>query len=477
MVALTAALAVPVRGQQLPATPVLPAQHWAFEVLRRLETIVQIQPRDAGASTLTHGEVIRRLRLVRENARDSAIARLAGGYLERFLEEFSLSGSPVQLYESNVGAQYVNITGRAAPGSGYIRDEDWTGAKPLSDVSQNTGVIRAAGTLGFVAVQLNAAGNRDDVIWDETHGLLRLGPLEFWGGRRGIRLGPASGLVLSGNAQIDGGGFELSRAVRLPWILRHVGPFHFEAFGSRLTQNGRRNRPWFWGARGSLQPLPYLTLGLNRSAIFGGEGHPADVLDILQMVAGGYGGQSGDFENQVVSLDARLAIAAPQPIEFYVEWAADDGSGMWKKAPAITVGSMIPTFRALPSAFAGVEFTTVFRKPECCNTYWYRNVFFRGSWSKDDVALGHPLGGHGTEWALRFGLDPADARLRLRARMLTRDRGEENLFAPERAGRSFGFEGGLAWRVKRAELELNGSLEDGDGWRSSALRAGVRALF
>ena len=287
MVALTAALAVPVRGQQLPATPVLPAQHWAFEVLRRLETIVQIQPRDAGASTLTHGEVIRRLRLVRENARDSAIARLAGGYLERFLEEFSLSGSPVQLYESNVGAQYVNITGRAAPGSGYIRDEDWTGAKPLSDVSQNTGMIRAAGTLGFVAVQLNAAGNRDDVIWDETHGLLRLGPLEFWGGRRGIRLGPASGLVLSGNAQIDGGGFELSRAVRLPWILRHVGPFHFEAFGSRLTQNGRRNRPWFWGARGSLQPLPYLTLGVNRSAIFGGEGHPADVLDILQMVAGG----------------------------------------------------------------------------------------------------------------------------------------------------------------------------------------------
>jgi hypothetical protein len=414
---------------------------------------------------------------VRDNAPDSSVARLANAYLARFLEEFSLSGSSVQLYERSVGAQYVNLTGRAAPGSGYIKEEDWKGAQPLSDVSQRRGVIRAAGTLGFVAAQINAAGNRANVNWDETHGLLRVGPLELWGGRRGIKLGPASGLVLSGNAQIEGAGFELARPVYLPWILRHAGQFHFEAFGSRLAQNGRRNRPWFWGARGSLQPLPYLTLGVNRSAIFGGDGHPADVLDILQMVAGGYGGQSGDFENQVVSVDARLAIAAPQPFEFYVEWAADDGSGMWKKAPAITVGSMIPTFRVLPSAFAGVEFTTVFRKPECCNTYWYRNVFFRGSWSIDDVALGHPLGGHGTEWALRFGVDPADARVRLRARLLARDRGEENLFAPERAGRSIGFEGGFAWRLKLAELEVIGSVEDGRGWRSSALRAGVRALF
>jgi hypothetical protein len=477
MVALSAALAVPVRAQQLPATPFLPAQHWANQVVRRLQTLVPADPHDVGSSTLTHAEVVRRLRFVRENAPDSAIGRLAGVYLDRFLEEFSLSESPVQLYERNVGAQYVSLTGRAAPGTGYIRDEDWTGARPLADVSRPTGVLHASATLSFVAAHLSVAGNREVAVWDETQGIMRLGPLEFWGGRRAPKFGPASGLVLSGNAYINGGGFELARAVRLPWILRYAGPFHFEAFASRLKENGRRSRPWFWGARGSLQPLPYLTLGVNRSAMFGGDGHPADFIDILQMVAGGYGGQSGDFENQVVSVDARLAIAAPQPIEFYVEWAADDGSGMWKKAPAITVGSMIPTFRALPSAFAGIEFTTVFRKPECCNTYWYRNVFFRGGWTKDDVPLGHPLGGHGTEWALSLGVDPADARVRLRARLLTRDREEENLFAPERAGRSFGVEGGFAWRVRRGELELGGALEDGKGWRSSTFRVGVRALF
>ncbi len=447
--------------------------------MRRLETVLPAGAHDAGASTLTQGEAIQRLRALRAQTADSAVARLAGAYLDRLMEEFALNDATFQIPQRSIGVGYVSSAGRVAPGSGYMRGEDWTGATPLTDVNHEFVSVRASASLGFLAAQFAHTGTfemeRGD--FDETHGSARLGPVEFWGGRRAIRLGPASGLVLSGSAQINGGGFELTRSIHLPWVLRYAGPFHFEAFASRLEQNGRRANPWFWGARGSIQPLPFLTLGVNRSAIFGGEGHPAGLLDILQMVAGGYGGQSGDFENQVVSADARLAIAARQPMEFYVEWAADDGSGMWKKAPAITVGSLLPTLRVLPEAFAGLEFTTVFRKPDCCNTYWYRNVFFRGSWSKDDVPLGHALGGHGTEWALRLGWDPADARVRVRSRLLTRDRGEENLYAPERAGRSYGIDGLLAWRVKRAELEVSGSVEDGRGWRSSELRAGVRAFF
>src|SRR6185369_5605886 len=224
--------------------------------------------------------------------------------------------------------------------------------------------------------------------------------------------------------------------------------------------------------RGSIQPLRSLTLGVNRAALFGGDGHPAKPLDVLQMLAGGYGGDSGDFENQVVSVDARLTLATRQPVEFYIEWAADDGAGMWHNAPAITVGSLLPTLHAAPNVFLGFEFTTVARKPDCCNTYWYRNVFFRGSWSKDDVPLGHALGGHGTEWAMRIGWDPANAHVRFRSRFVARNRGAENLFAPERAGRSVGWDGSLALRVNRAELELQGNVEDGTGWRSSALRAG-----
>ena len=474
MAGLSAALAVPVSAQQLPATTFLPARHWAIDAVRRLEASLRTGLRDAGASTLTVGAAIDRLRALKAT-QDSATAHVAGAYLDRLLDEYRLSGSSFQLYQRTVGAGYESSEGRAAAGSGFIRGEDWTGATPLSDVSNALGSVQAALTVGFAALQYSARTDYNAVRLDETHGVLQLGPLEFWGGRRAIGLGPASGLVLSGNAELNGGGFELAHSVRLPWVLRFAGPFHFEAFGSRFAQNGRRMNPWFWGARGSLQPLPYLTLGVNRAALFGGDGHPAKLLDVLQMLAGGYGGDSGDFENQVVSVDARLTIAARQPLEFYVEWAADDGAGMWKNAPAITVGTLLPALHVRPDAFIGLEFTTVSPKPECCNTYWYRNVFFRGSWSKDDVPLGHALGGHGTEWALRLGWDPASAHVRIRSRFVARNRGEENLFAPERVGHSLGWEGSLAWRVSRAELELNGSVEDGSGWRSSALRAGLRA--
>ena len=463
-------------GQKPSVSPSLAADHWSVAALRRVETGLATPARNVGASSLTHAEAIERFRLLGADTTRPEFAARAAVYLERLLEEFPLDQTN-RMYGRNAAGGFHTADGIAGPGAGYIRGEDWTGARSLADVNTAYSAAQVAASVNPFAVQLSVRFDRD-WSWDETHGLLRLGNVEFWGGRRAIRFGPSSnGFILSGNAQFNGGGLQLAHPVRLPGFLRHLGPFHVETFASRLEQNGLRKHPWFWGARFSIQPLQTLTLGVNRASIFAGEGQDVSILNVLEMIAGGYGGKKGEFENQVVSADARLAIRGKQPLELYAEWAADDRSGMWQKAPAITVGAHAPMIAGWPAAFAAVEWSTMYPRPDCCNTYWYRNVFFRGSWSKDDVTLGHELGGHGTETSVRFGAESPSARFMTAGRFVIRERGEENLFSPEREGRSYGFELTGLLRFRRTQAEWSGEFEDGDGWESHRLRLGLRAYF
>lgn len=64
-------------------------------------------------------------------------------------------------------------------------------------------------------------------------------------------------------------------------------------------------------------------------------------------------------------------------------------------------------------------------------------------------------------------------------RLFVRDRGMENLFAPERAGLSRGGELALELRLRRRlELVVEGAVESGErGWDSSAVFTGLRLLF
>jgi hypothetical protein len=474
--AASALMAAPVIAQAAPPSALVPAHHWIFGALRRVESVSPGRTRDAGASTLSHAEVITRLRLAAES-RNPVAARLATDYLDRFLEELPVTDSRPHIYGQSAAAGFAHATGRAGPGDGFVEGPEWTGARPLPDQSTAVGKILVAGTLGPTGFQFAAAFDQEETRLDETHGLLRLGPLDIWGGRRAVALGPASGLVLSGRAPFNAGGFQMAAPITLPWILRYVGPFHFETFASRMERNGRREKPWFWAARGSVQPASFLTLGVNRAVLFGGVGHPLRLKDVAAMVVGAYGGDGGNFENQVVSVDGRLKITGSQPLDLYIEWGADDSSGMWFHSPGITMGVRLPTLPGVSNAFAGAEYTMLAAKRPCCNTHWYNNAFFGGSWAKDDVTLGHPLGGQGREGAVDLGVDAAGARLRTHVRLFARNRGAGNIYAPERLGDSRGFTGEVMGRAGRMELRIDGSMEDGAGWRESTFQASLRVNF
>ena len=145
--------------------------------------------------------------------------------------------------------------------------------------------------------------------------------------------------------------------------------------------------------------------------------------------------------------------------------------------PGVLVGIDLPSLPGLPGLALAVERTS-FAGTCCGNPIWYRHSTFWDGWTQDGRPLGHPLGGHGHEWAVRSRLHLNDARLRVNADAFVRDRGNENLYADVRNGSSTGGTIGLEADIKDGlRLLGEGLMEDGEGWREVRLMVALRAFL
>jgi hypothetical protein len=252
-------------------------------------------------------------------------------------------------------------------------------------------------------------------------------------------------------------------------ILRRV---YVDGMVARLPRNGPVEHPWFLASRVTLSPHPDIAIGLNRAAIFGGE----DELSItpwrvLLMLLGrpDYPGKDSDFENQVASVDVlwRLRVA-DLPLAVHGEWGTDDTGFSFWHVPGVRAGF------ELPSAGLGVE-GVYFGGQAYGYPPWYRHGALSEGWTERGRLLGHPLGGHGKEAALMY--QQVGQRLIGQARVYARQRGEDNLFAPTRAGNSVGGSVGLLFAHGGFQVEANAEGERGDGWRAATMRMTLGKVF
>jgi hypothetical protein len=281
------------------------------------------------------------------------------------------------------------------------------------------------------------------------------------------------------------GELQTLRPLRLPWLLRALGPTTVDVFAAPVHDPRRHpTNPGLLGMRVSVQPHPRVTLGATRGSLFGGDSARTTPLRFVRMLAGVVHSQ---YENQVISLDARWRLPTERmlPATAYLEWGADDAAGAMDEEPARVMGVFVPALPGLPTAGAGLEYT--YFKHSCCgHGPWYFNATLQGHWALHDRPLGHPLGGEGAEYALYLQADLLDARLRLEGRVFRADRslrslevfGGANLFAPTRAGRSLGTELDAAWRLgSRFDARAQLTLEDGAGWREQHLETRIAWLY
>ncbi|HVG44077.1 MAG TPA: capsule assembly Wzi family protein [Longimicrobium sp.] len=473
----------------LHASPLLPFDHWAVQAARRAEAmgLTRFFPAQRAAPRTA---VARALEEAARNARTPALQQLTAGWITRFGDEFGEYEryrrlGPLTLLGGSAAAGYDRATGRLAPVAGY----QGLGARPqpLPNVSDPRASLALGLATEWASVSGEGAYRGGEAVlrrWDAAVGA---GAFQLAVGREpvGYGYGHGGGIVFSNPDALPRVEVQTTRPIRLPWVLRGIGPVTVHSFAGPVNDPARHpTNPYLWGFRAAVQPHPRLTFAANRGSMFGGEGDPTTVGRVLKMLVGVVRSQ---FENQVISLEGRYRLPTERvlPATAYLEWGADDAAGAMDETPGQVAGLFFPALPGVPEVGAGVEYTHY--KAACCgHGPWYQNTTFPGAWAVRGRPLAHPLGGEGAEYAAYAQADLAGARLHLDGRAYLRDRraaslvvyGGGNLFTPDREGRATGGTLDAALRLRpRADLRAGFALESGEGWREQSFHAALAWLF
>jgi hypothetical protein len=476
------------------ASPLLPIEHWAVQAARRAEAL-GLTSFFPAQRAVPRAQVAQALDEASRRAATPALRRVAAGWRARFLEEFPEyvpwkdagrgNRGMVTVLAARVAAGGERWTGRLAPAVGYQSGRQ--PPQPLGDVSGPTASLSAGVATEWASLNAEGAYRGGEAVVREWDAALGAGGFQLSIGRAplGYGWGRMGSVVWASPDAMPRIEFQSTRPFRLPWFLRHLGPMTLHTFAGQVNDPARHpDEPETFGMRVAAQPHPRLTLAASRASMFGSTNDPTTGSRLLGMLVGIV---RSDFENQVVSLDARYRLPTDRvlPLTAYLEWGADDAAGALDEVPGRVAGLFVPALPGLPEVGVGAEYAA-FAEACCGHGPWYLSSTFRGNWAVHARPLGHPLGGEGTEAAGYAHAELLDARLRLSARGWVRDRsdaslgayGGGNLYTPARTGRSSGGAVDAALRLApRAELRAGGWVDDGDGWSEQRLGASLAWTF
>lgn len=478
------------------AAPFLEPDHWALDALLRLDGLGLLDDDgyDPAAGGVTRAEAHRLLEHARQRAdrtAPQAHALLAAYYSDRFLGEFPAAAQAAR--EDAADWQ----TGRLRAGGGWSdrRRELATTVGTPRQIDTPAEMVRGesgpAGTLDLSGYWTDALAVRGVLRADpggarleETYIGWAPGPVDVWVGRRRLRTSyEESAILSSGESAVSGAGVR-SEPFELPWLLGGLGRVRLSTSLGRLDHVEPYSAPWLWLFRASVRPHPRFTLGLNRAAMaVGVDGGLADRLRQVAYIAIGKHGATNEEnwrDNQMASVDVRYRppVESVLPLTFYLEWGLDDSAGSWRSVPGIVGGVTVAAVPGAPWLGVGLE-RSHFAERCCGNIWWYRHTGFLGGWTDARRPLGHPLGGHGDEWALRLDGVFLGGRLVVDGAVHARERREENLYAPTFRGGSVGGSMDASLRLRRhLELVAGGAYEESEtGWSAFAGGIGAAVLF
>lgn len=473
------ALVPPPLAGQGAAEPYAPAQHWSREALRRLAGagLVDVSwvtaPWPLGRARIA--ALFAEAAAAAAEAGDAGAAELARASLARFREEFPEPERGGVSFSGALTAGWQGERGGLLAGSMEWEDGvGWVYPGPRALPAAGSGVVEGrldVSVAGWLSASALPRWTESGVAAGEAYVAARAGGVEAWLGRRALALGPApgGGVVLSDAAAFDGGAVAPSgEGLRLPGPLRVLGPMRPVLLLARMERSGDVRRPWFTGMRVGFAPSSSFSFGFNRAALFGGAGNePVTARRILLMMIGltDTDGKDSDFENQVASMDAALRVSpAGVPLLLHAEWGFDDMGFGWTNVPGVVAGIEAAALPGAPGVSVGLEHAW-FAGHCCGNPPWYRHGALGEGWTDRGVPLGHPLGGHGRETALSLRVAAPARGAFVSGRAYVRHRGEENLFAPDRAGASVGAAlRGVVWARRGVRLHADAELERGEGW-------------
>ncbi len=473
-----------------PVSPLLPLDHWSVRAATRARDL-GLAPGFFPAQRSVHRAAVAAAladAVERASAAGGRHGELTTRWLRRFQEEFpeyEEGGGRGGLLGGAARVRVVDERGLLEPAFSM-----WDARRaPLPRVGAQEWAagVTAAVRVGPLALMVEPMAGQDGVRVPRWNAEAFAGPFSFGFGREGVGYGPArsGGIVLSGTVPLVRAQVQM-HPVRLPSLLRHLGPTTLHTSLTRLEEPRHPGKPWFWSARMGFQPHARVEAGITRAAVFGGDSisTPVTAGNVARMFLGVL---SHDFENQVVSLDLRWRLPSERvlPATAYMEWGAEDASGAWWTVPGRTFGVLFPDIPGAPSLQGGMEYTR-FGTLCCGNPPWYVHLSLPGGWVYRGDPLGHPLGGEGGQATVYADADLMDARLRVSTRGFLRNRGDAGLRLPQRGGNLYAplrgrSVGGSVDATLRVGPRVEGRAflyhDGGDGWSERRLQFDLSYLF
>jgi Capsule assembly protein Wzi len=383
-----------------------------YNILARLEAEGVIQSGLLGTKPISRREAVRLLQEAEKSlvGRSEFIKELVRELKERIRREESEAGS-LKIMDSVYG-KYIStnadvrtltygITREKEQALNYNNDGDIYrkgNNERVGFVSfvDNVSLVGDRGRFSFyLNPEYRSSEGDNDLVLKKAYGVFNFG-WDLAGGKDSQWWGPGynGAVLLSNNAEP----FTMVRITNpvsrpLPWIFKHLGPFKFTFFATRLeTARNDFPEPYLWGMRFNFKPHPIIEIGLQRTAILGGRGRQAGLNTWLKSLAGRGEHGGNDIGDQRAGYDLKLTLPfSVQPLQLYMESDAEDNIHPLPSQWAYLYGIYLPRVLSLERIGLRAEYAST-HLTEHPGPVWYTHHIYTDGYTYKGMIIGHHIG-------------------------------------------------------------------------------------
>lgn len=236
-----------------------------------------------------------------------------------------------------------------------------------------------------------------DFIVRRAYGVLNFSGLALTVGKDSQWWGPGyhGSILLSNNAEpLTMLRLTNPHPVLLPWIFKYLGPFRFTVFATRLEKERVVSESYLWGMRLNFKPIPYLELGLQRTALLGGKGRSESLNTWWKSFTGSGENEKGSGSgDQRAGFDIKVTLPFKwQPLQIYMEADGEDEAGKYPPIPykwAYLTGIYLP--RVLN--FERIDFRAEYATTHVSGSpnVWYKHGTYTSGYTYKGRIIGHHM--------------------------------------------------------------------------------------
>ncbi|NOZ24816.1 MAG: capsule assembly Wzi family protein [Nitrospirae bacterium] len=384
----------------------VPVEDETYDILQRLEAEGVIQSSLLATRPLSRKEVARLIHEAEMNYDGGSlfIRRLIQSLKKKFRDE--LIGT------KHISIDYIKPLDRLY--AGYI----YADGNPREIVYNNDGDDYRKGSnarLGFTSravlgrfslfinPETRYSEDATDIVMKRVYGTVGLSGLVLELGKDSQWWGPGrhGSILLSNNPEpMKIVKLTNPHPVLLPWAFRYLGPFNFTFFATELGKERVVPKPYLWGMRFDFKPVPYVEIGLQRTALLGGEGRSEDLETWWESFTGmgenpgvdvAGDPQNNEAGDQRMGFDLKLTLPMKwQPVQIYAEGAGEDEAGGMPTKWAYLGGVYLPRILGLERLELRAEYANIYLKD--LPHVWYNHDIYRTGYRYKGKVIGHHVG-------------------------------------------------------------------------------------